>query len=116
MDEKEQHERMRLALKGDGAVGVMEEVLGWDEEEDDVPEKILEAREKFKVVRVHAPNLNHRMQPAVELFNMSCPFSKDGKCWTCDDFAGLYTPEGTVFAYNNYEGYCGHGVEDEETT
>jgi hypothetical protein len=76
-----------------------------------VPREVFNMREKFKAVRVHAPHLNSDMEPAFELFNMGCPFEKVGKCWTCPDFAGIWTPEGTVFSYDNYEGYCAHGLE-----
>ena len=82
-----------------------------DNNNEETLKEVINMRERFEVVRVHAPHLNSDMQPALELFNMSCPFEKDGKCWTCPDFKGIWSPEGTVFAYNNYEGYCAHGLE-----
>jgi hypothetical protein len=66
------------------------------------------------VTQVHAPTLDDNLQPDIKLLNMVCPFGQDGHCARCSDFAGLYTPDGTVFAHCSYEGYCGHGVENEE--
>ena len=104
-----------LALKGEGAVGVVLEVLSWEDEEE-VPEQIREAREKYTLIRVHAPSLDHNLQPEVELLNTDCPFGKDGKCCACSDFAGLYTPDGSVFAHCSYEGYCSHEKNEEKET
>jgi hypothetical protein len=72
----------------------------------DVPQEIQDARSNYTVVKVHAPHLDDDLRPDIHLLNMPCPFGRDGHCAKCESFAGLYSPEGTVFAHGSYEGYC----------
>lgn len=75
-------------------------------DEENIPQEIQEARAQYTVVQVHAPTLDDNLRPDIQLLNMVCPFGRDGHCAKCDSFAGLYSPDGTVFAHCSYEGYC----------
>jgi hypothetical protein len=69
-----------------------------------------EARERFAVVRVHAPTLVEKaMRPAFQLINMQCPVGRDGQCHDCDQFKGvdLSETEGLITSYHSYDGFCG---------
>lgn len=79
---------------------------------EEIPQKILDAREKFTVTKVHAPTLKDNLVPDFKLLNMECPFDKDGHCSNCEHMTGVYTPEGSVFANYSYEGYCDHPTTD----
>ena len=72
-----------------------------------------EIRNKFSMISVHAPSLGENLIPIAKLLNPSeCPAKKeDTICDNCEYFIGYYTPEGTVFAYATYEGFCKYGKE-----
>jgi len=68
-----------------------------------------EARETFTVTKVHCPHLNREtLQPDFQLFNMSCPFERDGHCAKCPHFVGIYSNDGHFASYGCYEGFCDH--------
>jgi hypothetical protein len=74
---------------------------------ENIPDEILEARKQYNIVEVHAPHLTNEMQPDIELsYGCKCPIEKDGHCIECENFRGLYTEDGTIYAFGTYEGYC----------
>ena len=70
-----------------------------------IPKEIVEARKQYKSITVHCPHMKN-MQPFPELLNEKCVNGKNGKCGSCDKFAGLWSEEGRISSYGSYEGFC----------
>ena len=69
-----------------------------------------EAREKYHIIKVHAPQLDDNMRPKFKLLNPNidneCPHDKSGHCSQCHNFMGIHSEEGSIFAHGSYEGFC----------
>lgn len=76
--------------------------------EDKVMLTVEEAREVYTSVTVHAPTLRN-MRPDFRLFEMECPFGKDGRCSKCDHLQGIYTKNEAVFSHL---AFCAHPTTD----
>lgn len=74
--------------------------------DEKVPDEIKEARAKFTIIQIHAPTLDDNMRPSFELLNTECHIGNDGRCGSCEHFEGAWVPEGSVFSFASYEGYC----------
>lgn len=62
-------------------------------------------------VKIHAPHLDDNLQPKFELqIGEICPKGQNGKCSSCKSFLGFQNPDGYVFSYMTFEGYC---IKDE---
>lgn len=88
-------------------------VPGYGEEPSDEKEAetLAEAREKYRVVDMHAPTLDGHLRPAFKVApNHYCPIleREDGQCHNCPKIVGadLSGYDGAIFAYATYPGFC----------
>ena len=78
------------------------------------PEEIAEQEELAKVklecniVRVHFPTLEDVQKGPILQTSVDnkCPRNLEGICRECESFRGCIIPDGRIFAYMVYEGFC----------